>query len=92
MMSTAELRMSTLGPAKQREGSRSTMVMLALGEVRSSQNAKTPPAIPDPEMRMLRFEVRADSQVVLKHAFLCCCNVPWRQDHGGGRGISSRYL
>lgn len=49
--------MSTLAPVKRREGPRSTMVMVALGYARSSQNAKTLPATPEPDMRILGFDI-----------------------------------
>jgi hypothetical protein len=53
MMSTAELRMSTLAPVKRRAGARSTMVILAFSYARRSQKAKTLPAMPEPEMQTL---------------------------------------
>jgi hypothetical protein len=50
----------TLAPVRRRDGARSTIVMLAFGNALRRQNAKTLPAIPEPEMRILGEDILGD--------------------------------
>jgi hypothetical protein len=48
-----ERGLPTLAPVRRRDGARSTIVMFALGYARRRAKAKTLPAMPEPEMRIL---------------------------------------
>jgi len=63
--------MSTLAPVSRSAGSRSTIVMFALGYARSRQDAKTLPAIPEPEMRTLSFDMAGVFEIIFEVCYGC---------------------
>ena len=71
MMSTAELRISTLAPVSRSAGSRSTIVIFAFGYARSRQDAKTLPAIPEPEMRTLSPDMVGGFEIIFEGCYGC---------------------